>query len=1159
MLLEQRLARNLILVDFHTCVGPVILGRVLNKIQNSSIISEGLIENDWQSQWCLVLRLFVWLTQLLRKEEADRLSRSVGKWLIASADAGALDDVCVSSIKTNMEDKTNDVHDDICAIFGGPFLHEAEKSRRLRVALPVVPALVISLLRKINLADKHCPLEDNHYEVKALTKLLAAAAVATKSIVITQRDVNNRPLFGNPSGDLEDDLDWGEWSGVSIMLKIVNRLESLLKQNSQNHIKSKSCLLEDKNWIVVEGERDVSNNSRRNELLQEMKACQDLALDTCATILVKAAASEGARIDLWQSWSAVINALTADESFFSSVLKEADLDKEPLEAIQKIQSLYAEDIFSRLSCMVIHQTLGGALSTSSSSVHKENNINLCDVASGLIPLINIVAEHHVLHRLARVNGNVISHQICKTLSTNQSQLLLLIISFLRKGREELGWCSFDEYRHSLLIGNDVNESDQQSMDDTSRILLPLLRPALSIVLETYTCSIYNLLPNVHEELIKELKLTLTAAMVGLHPLSTARDVGFEAISVLRRVGDLHCEKVETNRRKKCFTLISYVANEMRVRMKNDRQIRRDFLKTNFPDGGDRSRSSSYDTTDEVAHELVESFILGTQSPMVPIRPNNPDYFKAEGHTFEGKAGDEHNAALEVVLEQLFLPKQGHVKDDFDEEHSQSVVSNLKEYLNDYEKDNALYHEDMRMLYMVDSSSKNTNDVLDHADAVAQFLDISAKSSSATKTVDGSSTSNSPEALQYRRLLRCTTHTDALTIKFLTECLCGVCESRISRYEKGLNDGGASGAHTRIATYPISNISLFDRSIPKHFFGSDGNYKIDYNENENVKKAVSLTQRSSLTITDITKINVDGDDEMQIDLKSNTVEQDDGIILHQSDSMDFEWDGTGLEEASRNRSDTASSSENALSSPNKSLESVSLSSSRYESTCCPADGSFASGGTGRIMARSENVLHVRAEGSRTGTLILTNTNIIIEYDSELFDGELLSVEEEKQRKFTTSDSHNNSTVNPDIDEISKRYQRLIASLRPRSFRWSLAEISHIYLRRYRLRDSSLEIFFIPSAGNGIGLTSAMSSIFLDFGTGKIGNTKRDDMADAVMRLAPGRCVKQWPDKSAIFMQEAVQRAQSMWTNGKMSNFDYLLELNTLAGRSFNDLCQYPICP
>jgi len=33
-----------------------------------------------------------------------------------------------------------------------------------------------------------------------------------------------------------------------------------------------------------------------------------------------------------------------------------------------------------------------------------------------------------------------------------------------------------------------------------------------------------------------------------------------------------------------------------------------------------------------------------------------------------------------------------------------------------------------------------------------------------------------------------------------------------------------------------------------------------------------------------------------------------------------------------------------------------------------------------------------------------------------------------------------------------------------------------------------------------------------------------------------------------------KVQEKWLEGKMSNFDYLMALNTLAGRSYNDLCQ-----
>ena len=33
----------------------------------------------------------------------------------------------------------------------------------------------------------------------------------------------------------------------------------------------------------------------------------------------------------------------------------------------------------------------------------------------------------------------------------------------------------------------------------------------------------------------------------------------------------------------------------------------------------------------------------------------------------------------------------------------------------------------------------------------------------------------------------------------------------------------------------------------------------------------------------------------------------------------------------------------------------------------------------------------------------------------------------------------------------------------------------------------------------------------------------------------------------------------WVRGEITNFQYLMFLNTLAGRSYNDLMQYPIFP
>ena len=42
-------------------------------------------------------------------------------------------------------------------------------------------------------------------------------------------------------------------------------------------------------------------------------------------------------------------------------------------------------------------------------------------------------------------------------------------------------------------------------------------------------------------------------------------------------------------------------------------------------------------------------------------------------------------------------------------------------------------------------------------------------------------------------------------------------------------------------------------------------------------------------------------------------------------------------------------------------------------------------------------------------------------------------------------------------------------------------------------------------------------------------------------------------------ENLSAIQQLWLDGKMTNFEYLAHLNKIAGRSFNDLMQYPVFP
>jgi hypothetical protein len=218
---------------------------------------------------------------------------------------------------------------------------------------------------------------------------------------------------------------------------------------------------------------------------------------------------------------------------------------------------------------------------------------------------------------------------------------------------------------------------------------------------------------------------------------------------------------------------------------------------------------------------------------------------------------------------------------------------------------------------------------------------------------------------------------------------------------------------------------------------------------------------------------------------------------------------------------------------------------------------------------DNCLHVKAEGSRKCTMLLTSMHLILEYDMEEhghFEGEVMAAQEETDRLQRMSEDAHCTSKEQESDrrvmDQAQRHNKEEAALRPKSIRFNLSEVSHIYLRRYRLRDSSLELFFIPSGGTafgGYGIYSPLTSLFLDFGPGQEGLTRRDDAAFAIMRRTPPQTIKQWPDRAEQFLHEQLNRLTIGWAEGRITNFDYLLHLNMLAGRSYNDICQYPVMP
>ncbi|XP_076871278.1 neurobeachin-like protein 1 isoform X2 [Brachyhypopomus gauderio] len=108
-----------------------------------------------------------------------------------------------------------------------------------------------------------------------------------------------------------------------------------------------------------------------------------------------------------------------------------------------------------------------------------------------------------------------------------------------------------------------------------------------------------------------------------------------------------------------------------------------------------------------------------------------------------------------------------------------------------------------------------------------------------------------------------------------------------------------------------------------------------------------------------------------------------------------------------------------------------------------------------------------------------------------------------------------------------------------FKWPLSQIREIHLRRYNLRRSALEIFLIDQ-----------TNYFLNF--------KKEVRNKVYNRMLLLCSLSLHGTRSPQELLKASGLTQK-WVNREISNFDYLMQLNTIAGRTYNNLAQYPVFP
>lgn len=114
--------------------------------------------------------------------------------------------------------------------------------------------------------------------------------------------------------------------------------------------------------------------------------------------------------------------------------------------------------------------------------------------------------------------------------------------------------------------------------------------------------------------------------------------------------------------------------------------------------------------------------------------------------------------------------------------------------------------------------------------------------------------------------------------------------------------------------------------------------------------------------------------------------------------------------------------------------------------------------------------------------------------------------------------------------------------PFDFRFSLEELREIYSRRYNLRKTAVEFFLLDR-----------SSYFINFLTEK----DKEEFYRKLTARKPKNLYYSGIQNPAKLLR--VSKLTNKWVDREISNFEYLMQLNTISGRTYNDLAQYPVFP
>ncbi|CAG8523942.1 7035_t:CDS:10, partial [Paraglomus brasilianum] len=213
----------------------------------------------------------------------------------------------------------------------------------------------------------------------------------------------------------------------------------------------------------------------------------------------------------------------------------------------------------------------------------------------------------------------------------------------------------------------------------------------------------------------------------------------------------------------------------------------------------------------------------------------------------------------------------------------------------------------------------------------------------------------------------------------------------------------------------------------------------------------------------------------------------------------------------------------------------------------------------------NISRIMGLDACEGLLLLCKQNLyLMDNYFQRSDGEIVDVwdapTEERDQYLQMIASHASYGNQPGNNPKKDKHQ---------SRRWAFEDIKEVHKRKFLFRDVALEIFFndgrnylitfnLKERDIAYSKLVARATFSISAAESVMGTTSIDAKTP-VSPLQIGPTTGLMSIFPNFFANSSLTELTQRWERREISNFQYLMHLNTLAGRSYNDLTQYPVFP